>query len=113
MRKKHGDVIPFEPQHDTRAENKNIEEYIDLRNALETLDEHIQLRLKRDDVSVLFPHRKNRMKQNPDQPRFKIFRLLQLRDMKKSLVSRFLNSVQRIFLVMQIAYRAAEGAEIF
>ncbi|AJC24846.1 MULTISPECIES: sigma-70 family RNA polymerase sigma factor [Bacillus] len=46
MRKKHGDVIPFEPQHDTRAENKNIEEYIDLRNALETLDEHIQLTIQ-------------------------------------------------------------------
>ncbi|PJN85845.1 RNA polymerase sigma factor, partial [Bacillus velezensis] len=34
------------PQHDTRAENKNIEEYIDLRNALETLDEHIQLTIQ-------------------------------------------------------------------
>ncbi|MBY8914168.1 sigma-70 family RNA polymerase sigma factor [Bacillus sp. YC2] len=46
MKKKQGDVIPFEPQHEVGAVNRNIEEYIDLRNALETLDEHVQLTIQ-------------------------------------------------------------------
>ncbi|MCA0104818.1 sigma-70 family RNA polymerase sigma factor [Bacillus subtilis] len=46
MNKKKGDLVPFEKHHDTGIDQGNIEEYIDLRNALDTLDEHVQLTIQ-------------------------------------------------------------------
>ncbi|ASB92202.1 RNA polymerase sigma factor sigV [Bacillus subtilis] len=46
MKKKQGKLVPFESHHDTGTDQRNIEEYIDLRNALDTLDEHVQLTIQ-------------------------------------------------------------------
>lgn len=46
MNKKKGDLVPFEKHHDAGTNQANIEEYIDLRNAIDLLDEHVQLTIQ-------------------------------------------------------------------
>ncbi|MBG9768363.1 sigma-70 family RNA polymerase sigma factor [Bacillus vallismortis] len=46
MNKKKGEMVPFEKHHDTGTDQANIEEHMDLRNAIDSLDEHVQLTIQ-------------------------------------------------------------------